>query len=108
MSTRSYPALETEMDAKSELAELRQWQRDHMQVHIADTRAIDTAQASLSKELMALNDVRLRFVDKDWFEKVHATLAERVADLERAQWKLLAATGGAAAFLGWAVGHFWK
>ena len=71
------------------LATIEEWMNSHANTHrlegealkvaaTKDAAALVASNANLEKRLEGLNDVRARFVAKDWFEKVHSTLEEKV------------------------------
>jgi hypothetical protein len=101
---------------KERVAALEQWTELHLQeTHRLEAKALSLATESLHDRMRELNDVRTRFVSKEWFEKIHSILEDRVRELEKAknantgERNLLKYLWQAILFgLGWLVHSLWK
>jgi hypothetical protein len=68
---------------KERISALETWTKLHPEAHRLESSALDIASSALARRLEELNDVRMRFVSKEVFEKSHEILASRVEKLER-------------------------
>ena len=86
------------------------WQKAHAVEHTLEGKAVELAYHAMEGKMVELNDVRHRFVDKEWFEKIHGAFEARVVVLEEWRWKIIgmmvastvisSAVGGV---IGWAL-----
>ena len=95
-------------------AQFETWQKAHATEHTLEAKAVELAYHAIEGKMVELNDVRHRFVDKEWFEKVHGAAEARVAILEEWRWKiigmLIASTtiaSGIGGVIGWALSLYY-
>jgi hypothetical protein len=63
---------------ESRVVALEKFEQLHTGMHEAEEKARTIALDGLKEKMHALNDVRNRFVDKEWFEKTHEKLESKV------------------------------
>jgi hypothetical protein len=90
------------------------WQKAHATEHTLEAKAVELAYHAIEGKMVELNDVRHRFVDKEWFEKIHGAVEARVTVLEEWCWKIIgmmiASTAIASALggvIGWALSLYY-
>src|ERR1017187_10169014 len=64
-------------------------QKGHDDKHVLEQKAVELAYHAIEGKMVELNDVRHRFVDKEWFEKIHGAVEARVTVLEEWRWKII-------------------
>ena len=64
------------------IARLEAWTELHPETHRLESHALAIADKALAERLKELNDVRMRFVAKEVFEKSHEILTGRIEKLE--------------------------
>ena len=95
-------------------ATFRTWKEAHAIEHTLEAKAVELAYHAIEGKMVELNDVRHRFVDKEWFEKIHGAVEARVTVLEEWRWKIIgmmiASTAIASALggvIGWALSLYY-
>ena len=105
-----------EYTLQERVAALEKWTELHPETHRLEADALRIADIDRMRRMEELNNVRSRFVDKEWFEKTHTSLDVRVRYLEESKSRI---SGGhdlfrylwqAALFgLGWLMRHLlWR
>ena len=64
-------------------ATFKVWKEAHVTEHVLEQRAVELAYKALEGKMVELNDVRHRFVDKEWYEANHGKMEVRIASLEQ-------------------------
>lgn len=86
------------------------WQKGHDDKHVLEQKAVELAHHAIEGKMVELNDVRHRFVDKEWFEKIHGAVEAKVAVLDEWRWKTIGMVlascflaSGVGGLIGWAI-----
>ena len=61
------------------------WRESHVTEHTLEQRAVELAYKAIEGKMVELNDVRHRFVDKEWYEANHGKMEVRIAVLEQSR-----------------------
>ena len=102
-------------DLVTRVAVVEKWQTNHPDTHRLESVALTIAKEATDKEMVKLNDVRNRFVDKEEYRREHTRTADDIRSLRESRslntgektllekiWPLLLALGTGL------IGHFWK
>lgn len=66
-------------------ATFKVWKDAHITEHVLEQRAVELAYKALEGKMVELNDIRHRFVDKEWYEANHGKTEVRIAGLEQSR-----------------------
>jgi hypothetical protein len=61
------------------------WQKGHDDKHVLEQKAVELAYHAIEGKMVELNDVRHRFVDKEWYEANHGKMEVRITGLEQSR-----------------------
>ena len=95
------------MTTEERIAALEEYKTQHAHAHSLEREEYISAMKFISEKLAELNNWRGRFVEKEWFERVHLALTCRVGAIEEWRWKaagLTAAVMILGTIIGWAIG----
>jgi len=77
---------------RERIARLEEFRDRHMEVHVAERLAVSISDLSLNRRLDEMNNLRKQidsergdYILRDWFEKVHASLEDRIKILENGE-----------------------
>jgi hypothetical protein len=88
-------------------AQVTEYKMQHGEMHRIEHETHGLAMKFIAEKLADLNNWRGRYVEKEWFERVHAALSGRVGAVEEWRWKAAGVTAAVmilGSVIGWAIG----